>query len=102
MLKEMLQETELRRAERDLFSAPANAVRRDVHLEVGIRELLSGERGSNSAEDRTDPGNKLSRAERFCHIIVRTSVKSADPVAFLAAGGEHDDRRIRAGRAATQ
>ena len=77
-------------------------VRGNVHLDVGVTELLAGERRPHPAQHRADAGDQLARAERLGHIIVGAGLEAADPVALLAARGEHDDRHIGGLRAAAQ
>ena len=69
-------------------------MRGDVHFDVGVSELLAGQRGPHPAQHRADPGDQLARAERLGHIIVGAGLEAADPVALLAARGEHDDRHV--------
>src|SRR5947208_1468089 len=80
IFQEMLEQPEFGRAERDRIAAAPNAMRGNVHLEVGIAELLAGERGPDSAKDRADASNELARAERLRHIVVRAGLEPADPV----------------------
>ena len=85
-----------------VLPAAANPVRGDVHLDVGIGELLAGQRRTNPAKHRADAGDQLARAERLGHIIVGAGLEAADPVALLAARGQHHDRHVGGRRAAAQ
>src|SRR3546814_9161341 len=74
----------------------------DVHLDIGIAHLLSGQRRAYPAEHGPDARHQLARGEGLGHIIVRPGFESADAVGFLAARGEHDDRHIGRFRPAPQ
>ena len=80
----------------------ADPVRFDVHLDIGVGELLAGERGPHPAEDGADARQQLARAERLGHIIVGAGLEAANAVALLAARGQHDDRHVRGRCAAPQ
>ena len=98
----MLEQAELGRAERDRRAAAAHAVRGDVHLDVGISQLLAGQRRPHPAKHGADAGDQLARAERLGDIIVGAGLEAADAVALLAARGQHDDRHVGRRRAAAQ
>ena len=101
MFEEMAQQLELGRAERHRGAAAAHLVGGDVELEVLEAQRHAGKCGTDPAEQGPDPRRELNRAERLGHIIVRPGLQAADPVRFLAAGGQHDDRQVgRVGRAA--
>src|SRR5205823_6154465 len=102
MLQEMLEQPELRRAKRDGVASPANAVPRDVHFDVRVTELLAGECRADRTQHRADASDQLARTERLRHIIVGAGLEPADPVAFLAARGEHHDRHVGRSRPAAQ
>ncbi len=63
----------------------ADAVRRDIHLDIGVSELLTSQCRSNPAHDRANPRNQLARAERLGDVIVGAGFEAANAVAFLAA-----------------
>src|SRR6478672_10243432 len=102
VLEEMPQQPELGRAEWDWVAVAADPVAADVHLDVGITELLASQRRADAAQNRADPGHELARAERLGHIIVGARVEAADTVALLAARSQHHDRNIGGCRAAAQ
>ena len=59
MLEEMLEQPKFGRAERDRAAAAANPMRGDVHLDVGIGELLAGKRRPDPAKHRRDARDQL-------------------------------------------
>lgn len=50
-----------------------------------------------TAQERTDTSQQFSSVEGLGQIIVRTGVKSIDPVLHLTHRGQHDDRHLAAG-----
>jgi hypothetical protein len=44
------------------------------------------------AQDRLDPGQKLTRVEGLGQIVVRADLQTDDPVGFVPQGGQHQDR----------
>ena len=81
MFEEMLEQPELGRAEATTCAVAADAVAGDVHFEVGIGELLAGQRRADPAHHRADPRDQLLGAERLGHIIVGAGLEAADAVA---------------------
>src|SRR6185312_7434023 len=77
-------------------------MRDDIHFEVRVRKLLARQRGAHATKHRTDPGDQLTGAERLGDIIVGTGLEAPDPIAFLAAGGQHHDRDVARGRPAAK
>ena len=53
--------------------------------------LIGG--GGAAAEHRLDPGDELVAVEGLGDIVVRPQLQAPDPLAGVALGGEHDDRR---------
>ena len=45
-------------------------------------------------EDRANTGDQLARAERFGDVVIGADLESVQPIVFLDACGEHDDRQI--------
>src|SRR5215218_8797469 len=60
------------------------------------RPVLTGLRCGNAAQDGADPRNDFAAAERLHHVVVGAELEPDHPVGLLAAGGEHDDRNLRA------
>src|SRR5438270_556415 len=102
IFEEVLEQPKFGRAERDRIAAAPHPMRSDIHLKVGINELLASERGPDTTEDGADAGDELARAERLGHIIVGAGVETADAVALLATRCQHHDRDVGRGRAAAQ
>src|SRR4051794_14253765 len=102
MLQKMPEQAKLGRAKRDLLARSAYPVRGDVHLDVGIAELLASKGGAHAPQDCSDARHELARTERLSDIVVGTGLEAADSVTLLTARGEHDDRHVGGGRAAAQ
>src|SRR5436305_10463238 len=98
----MPQQTKLGRTEGDLMAAPAHAVPRDIHFDIGEGELFAGERRSYAAKHGARTRNQLARAKRLGHIVVRARLEAADAISFLAARGQHHDRHIGSRRATAE
>ena len=69
-------------------------MRRDVHFHVVIAQLFRCKRRTDPAKDGANAGDELARAERLGDIVVCARLQAANPVALLAARGEHDDRNV--------
>ena len=59
-------------------------------------EVRNGQNARNGlrldpSQHRFDPGHEFRRRERFDDIVIRSGFKSAHPLAFLAARGQHQD-----------
>jgi hypothetical protein len=70
-------------------------VRRDVHDEVGAAEELAAARLA-AAKKCPHPRQELVVREWFDEIVVRTGVEAVDAIRDSVAGGEHQDRHVRA------
>src|SRR6266550_6067900 len=97
MLEEAGEEVELLARELDQRTA-------DGHL-VGVApqdDLARGEHlllvpALGTTEDCLDPSRQLAGRERLRNVIVGAELEASDAVRLLVAGGEHDDRNLRAG-----
>ena len=58
-----------------------------------------GEVAVGPPEQRLDPAQQLAQPERLGQVVVRAELQADDLVDLLVAGGEHQHRRLRAGRA---
>jgi hypothetical protein len=74
MGQEEHQQVELARGKNKLVAAPADPVRRQVHLQIGAAEH-HGHRPvrvrSSAAQHRLDAQHQLARAERLGDVVVR-------------------------------
>ena len=68
----------------------------DVDLEPTEAEHLGLLAATAAAEDRLHAGEQLARLERLGQVIVGAHLQSDDTVHRVAAGGEHQDRRVGA------
>ena len=46
------------------------------------------------AQHGTDPGKEFAHGKRFCQVVVRTGIESADPVIHLCLCRQEDDRGL--------
>jgi len=56
--------------------------------------VVTGRGDLCTAHHRAHPGDELPRAEGFGHVIIGAELEAGDPVCFLGASGQHDDRNI--------
>ena len=97
VLQEMAQQPEFGRAEMDRLAGTVGAMRHQVHLEIGVAQHAVFRLLLGAPDHGAHPRDQLVRAERLDDIVVGAAVQTANPVALLAARGQHDDRQ-RAGR----
>ena len=51
--------------------------------------------GVGATQDGADASDHLARAERLDDVVVGAELEADDPIGFLTARGEHDDRHLR-------
>ena len=67
---------------------------RDIHLDVGIAQLIARQSRPDPAQHGADPRQQLARAEGLGDIIVGAGFQATDAVGLFAARGQHDDRHV--------
>ncbi len=89
---EVLEERELAGGELDLLLPAQDAPAEKVHLQItGLQPGRPGLVGP--ADEGAHPGQELLKGERLGHVVVGAAVEGADLVAYVVAGGEHQDRQ---------
>ena len=58
-----------------------------------------GEVAVGPPQERLDPAHQLAQAERLGQVVVRAELEADDLVDLVVAGGQDEDRRLRAGGA---
>ena len=94
VLHEVVEQPEFRRAEVDVCALPGDAVRDAVDLDIAHRDAVFLQSRPDAAEHGAHACHQFCGRKGLGHIIVRARIKPADPVALLAARGEHDDRKV--------
>ncbi len=90
----MIEQAILGRAKMHFPLATTHAMRGAVDHDVAKGYEVICQRGADAAHDRADAGEQLRHGEGLRHIIIRTRIKAADAIRFLAARGDHDDRHV--------
>ena len=94
----MVENVELGTGQVELLPVQRDGTARGVHVKRSARKLLFILRHllkrGDAAENRTDARRQDFRTERLCYIIVRTEFQTDHDIAFLAFGGQHDDRNM--------
>ena len=97
MAREEPEEVELLRRQSDLDAVLAYLARLGVEHDVTEAELLRRDDTCLCpAEHASHTRCELARRERLRDVIVGTELEADDAICFLAAGGEHDHRQLRA------
>ena len=100
--QEVLQEIELLQRHGHRIAVDGDDMALDVHdhaataQDVLLQLLLLELRLAAAAQHRADAGDELAGAVRLGHVVVRADLQAHDLVDFAVAGGDHDDRHIRA------
>jgi hypothetical protein len=99
---QVCQQVELLGGQRDLVIGDAHPARSSIKfhrpdsLWTGVVAFVScGRPFACPTGHGTNPGDKLSQAERLGDVVVGTQLQTQDTIELLAARRQHDDRRLR-------
>ena len=81
----------------DFFAPQADQPLFEINLQIQCLIHMTGSLGVAVPQRSTDSGHKLTGAEGFRDIIVRTQIQSGDFLLLLGAGGYNDHRNIAPG-----
>ena len=81
------------RAQMDRPAFAAHLVGGEVHLDAAVIEHLFGQRRAGTPDNGAGAGHQFVGRKRLDHVVVGAGIETANPVTFLAAGRQHDDRR---------
>ena len=90
------EEVELLAPQLDRAPVEQHAPGRDVDDEPVDADDLRRRRGPRAAEDRAHARHDLAHAEGLDDVVVGAELEPDDPVGLRPAGGDHDDRDVRA------
>ena len=102
--REIFEQVEFARSQRDRAALPDDGAREQVDLEIADRQLGRlpfGAATIDATEDRIDPSGELGEREGFDEIVVGAGVEPVDAVIDRAQRGE-DERRRRNARGANR
>src|SRR6185312_3377831 len=102
VLHQVIEDAEFGRAQMHLAIAALHTVSDAVNDDVADNDLVLSQRRANAAHDGAETRQKLRHRERLGDVVVSANVETTDTVAFLAARGEHNDRRVARFLARTQ
>ena len=85
------------RGQREEPVAPPGLAGAEVEREVAEAEDLALRAGP-APEERPQPGQQLGQRERLDEVVVGAGVETLHTVVDGVAGGQHEDRRVVAGR----
>ena len=94
MFQKKLQEPVFRRAEIDRTPRTGDAALLAIELDVAIAEHGGEPLGAGAPQQTFHPRQQFRHRERLDDVIVGAGCKAPDPLAFLAARGQHDDRQL--------
>src|SRR5450631_3158722 len=94
MLQEKFQQPVLGRAEIDRTSRPRDTALLAIEFDVAIGEDGGETFRTGATQQAPDPRQQFRHRERLDDVIVGAGGKAPDPFAFLAARGQHDDRKL--------
>src|SRR4051794_10729447 len=99
---EVAQDLELGRREADPSLAALDAPPLEVDHEVLVADHPAATRVGKlpvrPAQECLDPAHQLAQAERLRQVVVRAELEPDDLVDLVVAGGQDEDRHLRAGR----
>src|SRR5580658_7840804 len=87
------EQAELGRAEIDRAGRARHALLLAIELEIADVEHHGDALGARPAQQRADARQQLRHREWLDDVVVGAGGEAADPLAFLAARGQHDDRQ---------
>jgi hypothetical protein len=94
VLHEVFEQAEFRRPEMDLFTRALHPVCGAVDRDVADHDLVFSQARTNTAQDGAQAGEELVHRERLGQVIVGALIEATDAIALVAAGRQHDDRRV--------
>src|ERR1700712_4441935 len=77
-----------------LTTAAADAMCDPIHLNVAGDEQVRDVSRFSAPQECVYAGKELGYRERLDDVIVGSGAEAANAVTFLAAGGQHDDRKV--------
>ena len=98
VLDEVAEQLELQARELDRRAAARDLGAAEVHAHVaeGVGPGRRRRTRPPAPEHRLDAGQELHHVERLRQVVVRAELEPQHAVHHLAAGGEHEDRRLHA------
>ncbi len=100
MSHQVREEIELTRGQRYGLTRTTNFTSLEIHRELTEHQRSWGviaRLAVSPPQDRSHPGNQLSRREGLRHIVVSAELQSKHFVDLVVTGGEKDDRHIKLG-----
>ena len=99
MVEQLPEEVELLRRELDLLVSDDDLAAPGVDPQIAVLEVCAVELAAlriRASQDRLDPRHELARIERLRQVVVGADLEPDDLVDVVVAGGQHEDRDVRA------